>query len=120
MKTKTVLIIDDEIENRKLLKIILKKLDINLNILEAENASQALDILKTIPVSLVLLDILLPDMNGVQILKSIKKDVTVIIVTALEKDELELEGRYIFVQKPINVQNLIKILKETLSKDENI
>ncbi len=118
MSKKSVLIIDDELENRKLLKIILKKAEIDIDIYEADSGLKAIEILQKSHINLILLDLLLPDMNGIHILKYIKEDIPTIIITALEKEEIEIPENFIYIQKPVDIQKLIKILKEKLENNE--
>lgn len=116
--SKSFLIIDDELYNRKLLKIILKKLYPEAKIFEAEDGNEAVKIVKNYPLDLVLLDILLPDINGLEILKHIDNQITVIIITALEEDNLLIQksSNIEFIQKPINVEHLKKVIKKALEK----
>ena len=66
----TVLIVDDSFTSRKIIKSILSPMGYNL--LEAANAAEAFSILQQHKVDLVLLDMELPDMNGMEVLKTIK------------------------------------------------
>ena len=65
---RTVLIVDDEEVNRLLLGSILED---DYNIIYAENGREAWDVIseKTSTISIVLLDLLMPEMNGFEVIK---------------------------------------------------
>lgn len=85
---KRVLIIDDSL---LIFKIIEKFLSTeNYNILFAKNASEAVEILENITPDVILLDIILPDIDGFNLLKLLKlrnqtEDVPVIFISSLDK-----------------------------------
>jgi adenylate cyclase len=85
-----ILVVDDLRTNRLKLSLGLKQQ--GHTVAEAENGRQALDMLRAEPFDLVLLDILMPEMNGYKVLEVMKKDaalrdVPVIVISA--QDELE-------------------------------
>lgn len=109
LKQKTILVVDDTPENLDVLSEVLSP---NYKVLVATNGVRALDIaLKTQPVDLVLLDIMMPDMDGFEVLSRMKMqptlaDIPVIFITALgsslnEEKGLEL-GAVDYVAKPFN------------------
>ena len=68
-----VLLVDDDFINRKLLQTLLKKNADVTDIIEAENGSDALDKLKKeTDVNLILLDIMMPIVDGIEFLKIFK------------------------------------------------
>lgn len=85
-----ILVVDDLRTNRLKLSLGLKQQ--GYTVAEAENGRQALEMLRAEPFDLVLLDILMPEMDGYQVLEEMKKDsglrnVPVIVISA--QDELE-------------------------------
>ena len=68
-----ILIVDDDMINRKLVIAYLKKNGYT-NTLEAENGLETLDKIKSEPIDLILLDIVMPKMDGIDVLKTLKKD----------------------------------------------
>ncbi len=72
-RRRLVLIVEDEIVNREILNAYLEN---EYDILFAETGAEALAAIRTHleTLSLVLLDLILPDMNGLEILREIKKD----------------------------------------------
>ncbi len=119
MNEKKVLIVDDDATNRKLLNIILKKK--NINTIEAENGSDALNKLSP-EVSLVLLDIFMPVMNGIEFMKSIRtikpefSNIPIIVLSTDEtqKNETLSWGATDFIQKPVNPVNLLEKISKYL------
>ena len=85
IKDRKVLIVDDSKLMRLLLKNIIDSMKYFSEIYEAENGREALDLLEIKKVDLILLDIEMPVMDGVEALKEIrlKHDVKVIIVSSL-------------------------------------
>ncbi len=114
MKQLKILYVDDDIINRKLLKNILKKNPMVYEMLEAKDGKETLEVLNKNPdVDLVLLDILMPEMDGIETLKHMKKDprFSRIPVIALSTDETQKSraidaGANDFINKPIKEQDL--------------
>ena len=68
---KTVLVVDDDKMNLRRTTLILEK---QYNVLLAESGREALDMLKSEKVDLILLDIAMPGMNGIETFERIKED----------------------------------------------
>ena len=108
-----ILIVDDNLTNRTLLKFQLKRLDFVNNIYEADNGIKGLKILREKPVDLVLLDIYMPVMDGKQMLEEMKKDenlknIPVIIQSTddSQKNSMLEIGAVDFISKPIDENTL--------------
>jgi putative two-component system response regulator len=105
-----------------LLKSMLKKSGIVAEIIEAENGSDAIDILKTREdIDLVLLDIIMPIMSGLEMLQVAREDsnlrqVPIIMLTTDETKKAEaLElGANDFLMKPIRKEELIEKIKNII------
>lgn len=97
-KAKKILIVDDVDINRIILAEIFKD---EYAILEADNGEQALKILEQdTAVSAVLLDLIMPGMNGLEVLKAMNKNnqikyIPVFLITAVENKEMLLEGYHL-------------------------
>lgn len=83
------------------------------DVYKAENGPSAIQMVKEIKPQLVLLDIMMPGMNGIDTLKEIKKidpDVPVIMVTGVTDEEIAKsaieQGAYDYVSKPIDFEYL--------------
>ncbi len=104
-----VLIVDDDFINRKLLHTLLKKNPSVTDMLEAENGSDALDKLKKDPdINLILLDIMMPIVDGVEFLKIFRSDmannhIPVIVLSTddTRKTEVFDNGANDFLRKPV-------------------
>ncbi|MCP4402320.1 MAG: sigma-54-dependent Fis family transcriptional regulator [bacterium] len=86
----TILVVEDDVVNRTLLATSLREAGHAVEI--AENGLQALELLQSTPFDLVLLDLLMPKMDGFQLLERMKADDTlrhipVIVISAIEKME---------------------------------
>ena len=104
-----VLVVDDDFINRKLLQTLLKKNPVVTDIVEAENGSDALDKLKKDPtINLVLLDIMMPVVDGIEFLKIFRSDMSnahipVIVLSTddTRKTEVFDNGANDFLRKPV-------------------
>jgi len=111
--TAKVLIVDDEYSIRKLMKTVLE--DEGYNVLLAENGQQAIETVKKTPPDVILLDLLMPGMDGLEVLKILKEDdgythIPIIVVTALRGLEQMVNafelGADDFLNKPVNIIEL--------------
>jgi diguanylate cyclase (GGDEF)-like protein len=90
----TVLVVDDEKQNRDLLAELLKH---DCRVTLAKNGAQAIDRAHELQPDLILLDVLMPDMSGHQVIQSLKHDdatrqIPVIFISALDSPEDEEHG----------------------------
>ncbi|MFH2138380.1 MAG: HD domain-containing phosphohydrolase [Candidatus Omnitrophota bacterium] len=106
-----ILVVDDEPEITELLKNFFSRKEYTVFI--ANNGESALEIVKEQRPHLVFLDIRMPGMNGLNVLKNIRQmdtSIKVIMVTALESDAMVREayslGAVDFVRKPFNLEYL--------------
>jgi DNA-binding response OmpR family regulator len=108
-----VLVVDDEAGNRELLEAILT--DAGYEVALAGNGVAALALASAAPPDLVLLDLMMPGMNGFEVCQRLKRDlatnaIPVIVVTAhgeIRKKETALtSGADDFVTKPVNAEDL--------------
>jgi len=119
VKTKKILIIDDDSRNIFALKAVLKAK--KFTCLSASSAQQGFDILASDrDVAVVLMDMMMPDMDGYQAMAEMKKDpemksVPVIAVTAQamvgDKERCINAGAVGYISKPVNVDELVLQLK---------
>lgn len=115
MKIK-VLVVDDDMINLMLIKTLLKKSDHIEEVIEAKNGLEAINTLKERnDVNLILLDILMPVMNGIEFLITQKSDnnISNIPVVVLTTDETKREealnnGAFDFLVKPIREPQLME------------
>jgi DNA-binding NtrC family response regulator len=119
-KLGTILVVDDENGIRQSFKIVLKDL---YHVLLAETGKEAMDLLTRNTVDLILLDILLPDVNGLDLLqklKTIDPNPEVIMVTAVKDVQTAVKavklGAYEYIIKPFIVTDVINIIERALEK----
>ncbi len=109
-----VLAVDDDVINLKLLKSMLMKTNSVSEVIEAKNGSDAIGILKSRnDIDLILLDIIMPIMGGIEMLKVVRADdslrqLPIIVLTTDETKKSEaLEfGANGFLMKPIKKDDL--------------
>jgi len=112
-----VLIIDDEVDLRDLIRdIIVDSVD---EVVTAQNATDALKALDTGSFHLVISDIMMPDMNGIELLKKLHEKMhryPVLFVSASDAEEVlskALEyGAADFVAKPFEADDLLALVKK--------
>lgn len=128
IKLKT-LIVDDEAELRKSVASILKNtnLQIDFEIEEAGNGQEALAKVKAHPFELILMDVRMPEMSGLDALKEIKEHdprTFVVIMTAhsnLNDAVIAIKnGAYDYVEKPVSPEKLTDIVRKSLEAHEMI
>lgn len=111
-----VLAVDDDMINLKLLKSMLMKSGHVKEVIEAKNGSDAIGELKARnDIDLILLDIIMPIMNGIEMLKVVRADdnlrqLPIIVLTTDEtkKSEALESGANGFLMKPIRNDDLLK------------
>ena len=119
---KTILVVDDEKSIRQLLNVNLTKE--GYNVIEATDGAEAIDIALEKKPDLILLDIMLPKIDGLSVCKRIKNTMNVPILMVTAKDGevdkilgLEL-GADDYVTKPFSIRELIARIKANLRKAE--
>ncbi len=110
-----VLIIDDLPQNLQILGNLLKKIDCRVAI--STSGKQALEMTEKMDIDLVLLDILMPEMDGFEVCTRMKQnprtsDIPVIFLTAARKESNDIvegfrKGAVDYITKPINEEELI-------------
>src|SRR3989339_627964 len=117
----TILIIDDEEELRKLLAKILK-LE-GFFTLEAENGTKAREIFKKEEISLMITDVRLPDVNGIELIREIKKvnpltEVLVITAYGTIEDGVRAikEGAFDYITKGDDDNKIVSLVQKAIDK----
>lgn len=119
-KQANILIIDDEQSLRDSMQLLLQK---QYNLFLAKTGQEGLDAAKNYPIDLVLLDIRLPEINGIEILKQIKnmdESIEVIMLTAVITVGKAVEamriGAYDYITKPFDINSLQVQIEKALEK----
>jgi DNA-binding NtrC family response regulator len=119
-KAATILVVDDEVGVRQSFNMALKD---EYEVILTETGAEALNVLARRSIDLVLLDILLPDMDGLKILEKIRltePETDVIMVTAVNDVQTAVKsiklGAYEYVIKPFVVADLMALIVRALEK----
>ncbi|HOK61237.1 MAG TPA: response regulator [Tenuifilum sp.] len=117
-----VLVIDDSVTNQVLVEALLG--EEGIRVVTVSNAADAYRLIDKEPPSLILLDLLMPNVTGIDFLKTIKQServntIPVFIVTAanteLYRNQCEVLGVQEFFPKPVDIPLLVKRVKEVLA-----
>lgn len=122
--SKKILVVDDEPDIRFLLKDILE--DEGFDVSVAENAQQASEMKSSFTPNLILLDIWMPEMDGVSLLKQWNEqhalDCPVVMMSGHGTVETAVEatrfGAFDFVEKPLSTAKLLRTVNSALSKSD--
>lgn len=116
-----LLIVDDEADVREFARHFFKKR--NIECLTAAGGKEALSIIETQKPDLVLLDIRMEEMNGIEVLKILrgkKNPIKVIMVTGVENGEAVKEAHDLgitgYIHKPLVLEELEKVVLAELNK----
>ncbi len=116
----TVLVVDDEFGPRESLRMILKPI---YEVHAVENGQEALNFISRENVDLVTLDLKMPGLSGIDVLREIKKiriDVEVVVITGYGTLTTAVEafryGAVDFIFKPFNVAEIISIVKKSVER----
>ena len=119
----TILVVDDELLIRKVIREYLESE--NYKVLEAENGLDALRVLSSNKVNLIILDIMMPKMDGFACLEEIRKtkDIPVIMLSAMKEETDKLNSFNLgvddYVTKPFSPKELIARVKAHLKRTVN-
>ncbi len=117
-----VLIVDDDPASRRLLEVRLRPLE--CDVATAGNGEQALTAIRNDKADLVLLDLQMPKMGGIEVLRALRKeaiDVPVIVITAHGSIETAVEamreGAYDFITKPVDANHFDIVVRKLLERE---
>jgi two-component system response regulator HydG len=117
----TVLVVDDEPSNVASLEKIFGRE--GMRVLTADGAKGALEVARKHRVQVVLTDLMMPGVNGVELLRALKEitpDTEVVLMTAYGTVETAVqamrEGAYDFVEKPLKRMNIVKSVKKAAER----
>ena len=116
-----VLIVDDEKEIRDAIEIYLRSIE-NLNIIKVCDGLEALDVLENTEIHVILLDIMMPKLDGIRTCMKIreKRNIPIIMLSAKSEDTDKILGLGIgaddYVTKPFNPLELVARVKSQLRR----
>mgnify|MGYP001616837863 CR=1 FL=1 len=122
MDKKRVLVVDDDVDIAKMLKVRIEAEGYEfMNVMDGKEMFEVLNIKKP---DVILLDIMLPNMDGYSVLREMRKheeyaNIPVIILSAKEKkkvgDLFILEKIAFFIEKPFNTKELLEKIREVIT-----
>ncbi|MBM7558589.1 response regulator [Marinitoga litoralis] len=116
-----ILVVDDDNIIRTVLKKVLESEKFDVDV--AEGGTKAIEMIKDTEYDVILLDIIMEDLDGIEVLRKAKKLsplTTVIMMTAYSSPDYVLHaltlGATDFVEKPFEPENMIKLVKENVER----
>ena len=117
--TKRILVVDDDQGILDSFEVLLGD---RYDLVKAENGYEALRILENDPPQLIFLDIKMPGLDGIDVLKKLQedqKDVGVVIITATDQEKTEEEAKSLgvidYLKKPLDIFELERITSQVLN-----
>lgn len=126
LKDKNILVADDDPRNVFVLATIFEEYGANIH--EAENGEVALNILEELMPDLIIMDIMMPVMNGYETINAIRRDVRlknlpIIALTAKSQKEDKAKcidaGANDYVSKPVDYDTLLHLVNAWINKNNN-
>ena len=124
MPDKTILVVDDEVAIRDMLRVALEMAD--YRVLEAENAQEAHGLIIDDAPDLILLDWMLPQTSGIELARRLKRDeltasIPIIMLTAKGEEDNKIQGLETgaddYITKPFSPRELVARLKAVLRRN---
>ena len=112
---KTILIVEDDMDLHHLIREILEKE--NYRILNSYSGTEALMLIEKEKIDLILLDLMLPGLNGEEIIKKVKKTAIIVIsakISPEDKVNVLLNGANDYITKPFDTKELLARVKVQL------
>ena len=120
----TILVVEDEYDIRELLKEFLTQA--GYDVVTAEDGLEALEKFKSFNYNLIILDIMLPKIDGYVLCEIIRKEsnVPIIMLTALDSEENQLKGFDLniddYITKPFSMRVFLKRVEAVLRREKKI
>jgi len=118
-----ILVVDDYIVQQRVLRQVLSS--VGYQVIVASDGTEALEYLAQSPVSLVILDIALPDLDGIEVLLRIRADAAlanlpVVMLTASGSDDVKIAARRAgataFLSKPASSHEVIRMVQSLIGE----
>jgi two-component system, NtrC family, response regulator PilR len=117
------LVIDDDVATLELMKFQLE--DEGFEVTKAERGKKALDFVKETEYDIILTDLNLPDVNGIEMVRQCKQvspDTEIIMITGFGSMEKAIEatkaGAFYYVEKPVNFDDLIILIEKAVERKQ--
>lgn len=120
MQEQTILVVDDQMFIRRIISDYLESA--NYRVMEAKNGREALDLFwaNQSEISLIILDIMMPEPDGLEVCEQIREvsSVPIILLTASDDDSNEIRGLRLgvdeYMKKPFDNKELVQIVNRLL------
>ena len=119
---KTILVVDDEAKLRQMIRVYLEQE--NYHVVEADNGRDAIFVAREAKPDLIILDLMMPEMNGYEFIRTYSKEAEtpVIMLTAKVEDQDKILGLELgaddYVTKPFNVRELTARVRAVLRRGQ--
>jgi DNA-binding NtrC family response regulator len=117
MSTGSILVVDDNLDNRRLLRLSLGKVGYTVHV--AESGAEALELFRKTPIDLSVIDLQMPGMDGITLLKELRRlepNAQVIVMTAYGSVERAVEamkaGAMDFLTRPVRREVLLALVEK--------
>jgi len=118
LENKRILVVDDEEVSRNVTKRIFRKLGATMD--EAKDGNEALEFLEQKPIDLVISDIVMPNMSGIELVKRIRSNYPSIptVIFSGYSDGSNIQDNYhlAFLQKPFRPHEIVDVVKQIFDK----
>ena len=121
--SKNILIVDDELSNRRILEQVLSRAGYSVE--TADGGSRALEQLDALRPDVIILDYMMPDLTGMDVLRELRKredDTPVIMITAYGTIERAVEaiqeGAYDFITRPFKPDHITHVVRKALERQK--
>jgi two-component system, chemotaxis family, chemotaxis protein CheY len=105
-------------EDSQFMRNVLKDILSDYKIVETSNGKEALEKYQSEKPDLVLLDIIMPEVDGIEVLKSIGKEAKVIVISAVGQEKMVEEAKNLgaldYIIKPFENEKILEKIKEVL------
>ena len=123
--TKKILVIDDDANMRSAMKRMIKEYQSDIDVIGAEKGEDALRAVEMYNPELIFLDLMMPGINGLQVLNSLKKNknkaisgIPVVMLTAIGNNEIVFKAKKMgavdYITKPFNEKVFLLKIKKYL------
>jgi len=123
---KRILVVDDDEKVRFVLCTALERMENGYKIRSASNGKDALEVFKQEPFDLVITDVIMPKMNGIELTEAIRNteaETVVIWITAYECRFLQVERKkfevFRCIDKPLRIEGIRQVVLEVLEAKHN-
>jgi CheY-like chemotaxis protein len=120
LQLKTILVVDDELANAEVLSLILQ--DEGYRVYCASNGRQGLDKVSEVRPDLVILDFMMPVMNGAEMGRALRaspdtRHIRIVMNSSLQEDAVQahFDGYDAFLRKPYNIEAALQVIAQLLA-----